>query len=151
MRRVASLLVLSLLIVACARTETAQNDTAAMAMTPAALTDADFSGTWKGTAMMEGSDSVFVHWTQVCAAGSCTGTSEESKDTVMSTYRIDADSSIGVTSPYVEPSIGTVQVIDHWVARVSNGRVTGNGRIVLADRPDSVVMRYRFEGSRTAP
>jgi hypothetical protein len=151
MRRAASLLVFLTLIVACARTETAQTDTAAMAMAPAALTDADFAGTWKGNAMMEGSDSVFVHWTQVCAAGTCTGTSEESKDTVISTYRIDADSSIGVTAPYVDPAIGTAAVVDHWVARVSNGRVTGNGWFVLADRPDSVLMRYRFEGSRTAP
>jgi len=150
MRRVAPLLVFSLLILACAKTETAQSDSAAMTMAPAALTDVDFAGTWKGNAMIEGSDSVFAHWTQVCAAGTCSGTSEESKDTVMSTYRIDADSSIGVTPPFVDPAIGT-QVVDHWVARVSNGRVTGTGRIVLADRPDSVVMRYRFEGSRTAP
>lgn len=151
MRRVASLFVFSILVLACAKTETAQSDTTAMAMAPATLTDADFAGTWKGNAMMEGSDSVIQHWTQVCAAGTCTGTTEESKDTVVSTYRIDADSSIGVTPPYVDPAVGTAQVIDHWVARVSNGRVTGTGRIVLADRPDSVVMRYRFEGSRTAP
>jgi hypothetical protein len=151
MRRVPSLVGFSLLILACAKTETAQSDTAAMAMAPAALTDADFAGTWKGTAMAEGSDSVFARWTQVCAAGTCTGTSEESKDTVTSTYRIDADSSIGVTPPFINPAMGTAQVVDHWVARVSNGRVTGTGRIVLADKPDSVVMRYRFEGSRTAP
>lgn len=151
MRRVASLSVFSILVLACAKTETAQSDTSAMAMAPASLTDADFAGTWKGNMMMEGSDSVIVHWTQVCAAGACIGTSEESKDTVMSTYRIDADSSMGVTPPYVDPAAGTAPVIDHWVARVSDGRVTGHGRLVLADRPDSVVMRYRFEGSRTAP
>ena len=150
MRRVASLFVFSFLILACAKSETAQSDTAAMTMPPAALTDAEIAGTWKGNAMMEGSDSVFLHWTQVCANGTCTGTSEESKDTVVATYRIDADSSIGITQPYADPAIGA-QVIDNWVARVSNGRVTGHGRIVLADRPDSVLVRYRFEGSRTAP
>ena len=151
MRSVPTLLTLSLVLTACAKTETAQTDSAAATPTMTAattLTEADVAGTWKGTAMAEGSDSVMVHWTQVCAGGTCTGTTEESKDTVMSTYRLDADSSIGVSSPFTDPAIAPVPLVDHYVVRVSGTTVTGTGRFVLADKPDSVVMRFRFQGAR---
>ena len=150
MRSVPTLFTLSLVLAACAKTETAQTDSAAAAPTMAAatLTEADVAGTWKGTAMPEGSDSVFAHWTQVCGNGTCTLTTEESKDTVMSTYRLDADSSIGMSSPFTDPAIAPVPLIDHYVGRLSGTTITGTGRFVLADKPDSVVMRYRFQGTR---
>lgn len=135
-------------IIACGGAETPPADSAAMAAAPAALTDADVSGTWTGTAMMEGTDSVFSHWTQVCGAGSCTGTNQESPDTVRSTYVLDADSSMGVTQPFADPTMGGIMVTDNWVARISGNQVTGTGMIKLADRPDSVVARYRFSGSK---
>jgi hypothetical protein len=148
MRVTACLSLTAILLVACAKAETPPADTAAMApAAPAALTEADIAGTWTGTATPEGSDSVMAHWTQVCGGGTCTGTSQESKDTVMSTYTLSADSSIGVSSPYTDPTL-KVKVVDHWVARASNGQVTGTGAFHLADKPDSVVMRYRFQGTR---
>jgi hypothetical protein len=98
--------------------------------------------------MMENSESVLFHWTQVCGAGTCTGTNQESPgDTVRSTYTIDADSAHGVSQPTMDPML-KVRVIDHWVGRPSGGQVTGRGWMTLADKPDSVVMRYRFTGSR---
>jgi hypothetical protein len=147
---VAGAFIVALLATACGGGEQTPADSTAAATPPApvALTDADFSGTWQGTAMMEGSDSVFAHWTQVCGGGKCAGTSQESPDTVRSTYTIDADSSHGVSDPYAEPSLGGARVVDHWIARVSGGNVTGHAWLVLADKPDSVVMRYRFQGAR---
>lgn len=151
MRRAAAILSI-LALIACAKTETAKTDSAAAAPAPAALTDADFAGTWQGTLTPEGSDSVVAHWTQVCGAGTCRGTTQEAPgDTAVATYRIDADSSIGVTGSYVDKAISTAPIIDNWVARVSGTNITGHGWAVLADKPDSVVVRYRFTGTRTSP
>jgi hypothetical protein len=40
------------------------------------------------------------------------------------------------------------KVTDHWVVHLRDGKVVGTGEQRLADKPDSVVHRYRFEGSR---
>lgn len=134
------------LAMACAKSETPPADSAAPAM--AMLTEADVAGTWTGTAQMEGTDSTFLHWTQVCGSGTCRGTNQEQPgDTVVSTYTIDADSAIGHTQPYADKAMGNAMVTDNWVVRVSGGQVTGNGWLKLADK-DSVVARYRFTGSK---
>ena len=136
-------------VFACAKGEEMPADSAAMAAAPAALTEADVAGTWTGTAMMEGTDSVFAHWTQICANGTCRGTSTESpNDTVVSTYVISADSAVGTSTPQAQPGI-TGMVIDHWVVRVNGNQGTGTGMFTLADKPDSVVMRYRISGTKT--
>lgn len=141
-----------LVTLACSSGEKAAADSAAaspaVAAMSAALTDADVAGTWAGTAKAEGSDSVFVHWTQVCGSGACTGTAQEAPDTVRSTYRIDGDSVVGATGAYADPTMGGAKVIDNWVLRIAQGKLTGHGRYVLAEKPDSVVMRYTFEGAR---
>jgi hypothetical protein len=137
-------------IIACAKAETPPADSAAAAIGPAALTDADVSGTWTGTAMLEGTDSIIAHWTQVCGAGTCRGTSQESPgDTVVSTYVLEADSSRGTTQPYADKSLGGTMVIDNWVARISGNQVTGTGKFTLAAKPDSVLARYRIVGSKS--
>jgi hypothetical protein len=137
-------------IVACGGAETPPADSAAAAA-PAVITDADVSGTWTGTATIEGTDSVVAHWTQVCSAGSCRGTTQETPgDTVVSTYTIAADSAHGVSQPFADKSAGGVRVIDHWIAKPSGGsQMTGYGWFVLADKPDSVVARYRMTGTKT--
>jgi hypothetical protein len=146
--RVRLLLALPFLI-ACGGAETPPADSAAAAAAPAALTDADVSGTWTGTAMMEGTDSIVAHWTQVCGGGTCRGTSQEAPtDTVVSTYVLAADSSVGTSQPFTDKNMPGVQLIDNWVARISGNQVTGTGRFVLASKPDSVVMRYRIVGSK---
>lgn len=139
--------------VACAKTETPPADTAAAmapeapAMAPA-LTETDVAGTWKGTSMPAGSDSVVARWTQVCAAGSCKGTTEGSKVTVQSTYTLAGDSAVGVTTPYSDPAFKGATIIDTWVVRINGDSATGTGAMKLASKPDSVVMSYHFAGSR---
>ena len=135
-------------LIACGGAETPPADSAAAAA-PAALTDADVSGTWTGTAILEGTDSVIAHWTQVCGGGTCRGTSQESPgDTVVSTYVLEADSSRGTTQPYADKSLGGIMIIDNWVARISGTQVTGSGMFTLAAKPDSVLARYRIVGSK---
>jgi hypothetical protein len=120
-----------------------------MAAAPAALTEADVAGTWTGTAMPEGSDSVIANWTNICSAGTCRFTTTQSpKDTVSHTYVLEADSMRGTSTPYPEPAAGGAMVIDTWVARFVGTQVSGNGMAKLADKPDSVVMRYRFTGTK---
>jgi hypothetical protein len=136
-------------ILACGTSETPMADSAAMAAAPVMLTDADLAGTWSGTAMIEGTDSVVANWTNVCGNGTCRFTSIESpNDTVTQTYVLDADSTVGSSQPYAEPALGGVMVIDSWVGRISGNQITGTGMAKLADKPDSVVMRYRFTGTR---
>ena len=134
------------LVVACSKAE--QNQANAGTTGTMALTEADIAGTWTGTSMPMGSDSIIAHWTQVCANGACTGTSQEMADTIRSTYTLSGDSAAGKSEPFADPSMGGANVIDAWVARPSNGKVVGTGEFVLAEKPDSVLMRYRFEGSR---
>jgi hypothetical protein len=112
------------------------------------MTEADVVGTWTGESKMAGSDSVVAHWTNVCGGGSCTATTQENTDTVRATYTMDADSSHGVSAPYVASNMGGARVVQHWIARASGNAVTGNSWVVLADKPDSVLARTTFTGTR---
>lgn len=138
------------LLVACAQTDMAETDSAAMAAAPAAtLTEADVAGSWSGLATLAGTDSVIAHWTQVCGSGTCRGTSQEApNDTVMATYTIMADSVVGQSTPFVDPSTPGVEIVDHWAVHFSGDSVTGMGRFVLASNPDSVVGSYMIRGAR---
>jgi hypothetical protein len=149
MRRL--ILAVPFLLFACAKAETPPADSAALAATPPALTDADVAGTWKGTVTPEGSDSVLAHWTEICAAGTCRFTTQEApKDTTTATYVIEGDSVRATSSPYKDAMVAQgAMIVDRWVARFSGGQVTGHGMATLADKPDSVVMRYRFTGTKT--
>jgi hypothetical protein len=157
MRRVLKLIPVVVAVLACAKTETpaadsTKSDTAmAPAMAPAvapALTEADVAGTWKGTNMPMGSDSVFAKWTQVCGAGSCKGTVEGSKVTIQAAYTMGGDSAVGVSQPFASPAAKGAKVIDTWVVRVKGDTATGTGAMKLASKPDSVVMAYHFAGTR---
>ncbi len=156
MRRLAKLIPFVAALVACSKSETpAADTTAAMAPEPAAavmpvaVTDADVSGTWTGTSTAVGSDSVMSHWTQVCASGSCKGTSTESKVTVASTYTLAGDSAVGVSKPFdgSGPMKGK-KLIDHWTVHFNGANATGTGMMSLASKPDSAVMNYTFTGSK---
>ncbi len=133
---------------ACAKGEEMPADSAAMAAAPAALTEADVAGTWTGTASTP-TDSVFAHFSIACGMGTCRlTTTENPKDTIQSTYVIAGDSSTGTSSPYADPMAKGAMVIDHYVARVTGGQVNGTGHITLADKPDSVIARYKFTGTK---
>jgi hypothetical protein len=139
-------------LAACAKKEAPPADTAAamappMAPAPAAaVTEADVAGTWKGTSSPMGSDSVISKWTQVCAAGTCKGTTEGSKMTILSKYTLAGDSAVGTSEPYTPPK--SPKVIDTWIVHFSGDNATGTGAMKLASKPDSVVMAYHFTGSR---
>jgi hypothetical protein len=153
MRRAASLIPL-VVILACTKSDTPAVDTsAAMAPAPAAapvaVSDADVTGTWTGTSSALGSDSVMSHWTQVCGSGSCKGTSTESKATIASTYTLAGDSAVGVSEPFDgEGPMKGQKLIDHWTVHFNGANATGTGMMMLASKPDSVVLRYTFTGSK---
>ena len=141
------------ILFACGRAETPPADTAAAAAAAAAapavvaLSEADLAGKWSGVSTMEAPDTGSMKWTQECAAGSCKGTVEGYKDPVMSTYVISGDSAIGTGAALMDPMLKKM-VTDHWVVHIRDGKVVGTGLNRLADKPDSIVFRYRFEGSR---
>lgn len=100
--------------------------------------------------MMEGSDSVVARWTVTSA----TGTEgrvvfEGSTDTVMFTHSFDADSFVGMSTPYADPTMaGTPQVTTRAVGRLIAGRLVGTATTMLASNPDSVVSRTRWEATK---
>ena len=153
MRRVVILISIVAAAMACAKTEAPPADTtAAMAPAPAAvaaLTEADVAGSWKGTNTPMESDSVVSRWTMVCGAGKCTGTVEGQKEAYAATYTLSGDSMIAASPPLPSPSGKGGKVIDSWVAHFSGTNVMGTGEEKLASKPDSVVMRYRWSGTRT--
>lgn len=125
------------------------DETAPAPAAPVAVTDAQVSGTWKGTSSPMTSDSVVSHWTQVCAAGKCSGTSTENpKQTIHSTYTLAADSAVGVSEPFAEASMKGVKVVDHWTVHFMGDSASGTGAFHLASKPDSIVMAYKFAGSK---
>jgi hypothetical protein len=139
------LLVLPILF-ACAKAETPPADSAAMA--PAALTEADVAGNWSGSLMAEGSDSVIATWTDSCGGGTCRLVASTAPDTVVFTYTLSGDSSMYSAAPHKSAAAGGAMVTDAGVARISGTQITGSGALRLADKPDSVVMRYRFTGTK---
>jgi hypothetical protein len=135
-------------VFACAKGGEAPADSAAMAAAPAPVTDADVAGTWTGMFKPDGQDSTFA-FTDICGGGTCRLIAANAPtDTVTSTYTIDADSVHGVSTPYVDKTMGNATLIDHWIARPKAGQVTGRGWMVLASKPDSVVLRYTFTATR---
>jgi len=136
------------LLVACARAETPPADSAAAAA-PAMLTEADVAGSWSGNFMMEGSDSVVATWSDTCGAGTCRlVTSNAPNDTISFSYTLSGDSAIFTAPAHKDPMAGGAMVTDAGVARITGNQISGNGMIRLADKPDSVVMRYRFTGTK---
>ena len=134
-------------LIACGRAETPPADSAAMA--PAMLTEADVAGSWSGNLMMEGSDSVIATWSDTCGAGTCRlVTSTAPQDTVVFTYMIEGDSLRYSVGPHPDPTMGGTMVTDGGVARISGSQISGYGAVRLADKHDSVAMRYRFTGTK---
>ena len=157
MRRTLILLSVAAVAVACAKKEEAPpaaDTTAAAAPAPAppapvAVADADVAGTWTGTSTSMTSDSVISHWTQKCGAGKCEGTSTEDKGTTLhSTYVLAGDSAVGKSLPYTTKGMKGAKVFDTWTVHFSGTNASGTGAMKLASKPDSVVMAYKFTGSK---
>lgn len=158
MRRVSMLLTAVVVTVACSKTETPAADTAAAAAAPApapaavvAVTEPEIAGTWTGTSMPMGSDSVVAKWKQVCAAGTCKGTTEGSKVTVTAAYTLAGDSAVGTSKPYSDPSnkmLKGAKAVDSWIVHFNGDSASGTGATKLASKPDSVMMAYHFVGTK---
>ncbi len=153
MRRVA-LLIAAASLAACAKTETAKTDSAAMAAPPSppALSAADVAGTMNGQVMAQNSDSVLDHFSCMTAPtgneSRCVGQSAP-KDTTVYTYTLSADSVMWTSAPYAPPTPPkSPELIDHVVGRLSGGTWTGTVVSVLAAKPDSVVMRARWQATK---
>lgn len=132
--------------IACGRAETPGTDSAAGA--PAPLTEADVAGSWSGNLMAEGSDSVIATWTDTCGGGTCRlVASNAPNDTIAFSYTIAGDSLTYSAGPNKDAQTGAM-VTDAGVARIAGNQITGGGMVRLADKPDSVVMRYRFTGTK---
>lgn len=146
----AAFVLLPLLVIGCAKSETPKSDSTATPATPAAtISEADVAGTWTGTAKIAGTDSVIAHWTQICGGGTCRGFSQEDmKDTIPSTYTIMGDSAVGQSQPHALPGMPVGQIVEHWIVHPTGATLTGAGRYTLASKPDSVVARFTFEGSK---
>jgi hypothetical protein len=155
------LLIGAALFVACAKKEAGVADSSAAAAAtpapapaaPAALTAADLVGTWNGQSMAQGSDSVIGRFTCVQPA-----TGNESKcvdaaapkDTTVYTYTISGDSVMFTSAPYTPPAPPkSPKVIDHVVGRKAGDKWMGTAVTTLASKPDSVVVRTRWEATKS--
>jgi type IV secretory pathway TrbL component len=115
---------------------------------PPALTEADVAGNWAASLMPEGSDSVLTTATYTCGSGSCRFVSALApNDTVPFTYTISGDSTVYSAAAYKDAQSGAM-VTNSGVSRVSGNTASGSGMVRLADKPDSVVLRYRFTATR---
>lgn len=147
--------------VACAKKEAGVSDSSAAAAAapapapaaPAALTATDLVGTWNGQSMAEGSDSVIGRWTCVQPP-----TGNESKcvdavspkDTTVYTYTISGDSVMFTSAPFTPPAPAkSPKLIEHVVGRKAGDKWTGTSVATLASKPDSVVMRMRWEATKS--
>ena len=144
-------------LVACAKKEAGVADSSAAVSAapaaPAALTAADLVGTFNGQSMGLGSDSVIARWTCVQPA-----TGNESKcvdaaapkDTTVYTYTLSGDSVMFMSAAYTPPAPPkSPQVIDHVVGRKVGDKWMGTVVTTLASKPDSVVMRTRWEATKS--
>lgn len=150
-------LLLLAVFAACAKND-APADTAAAAPAPApappALTAADLAGTWNGHTMPANSDSVLVRWT-LSQVNDSVGVLkfEGTRDSVMFTRRLDADSLIAESRPYRSPIAprGSPLTTFYSVGRLSGGTLRGTVVHRLATNADSVVNRGRWEATRATP
>ncbi len=133
-------------VIGCAKADAPKEEAATPA--PAAMTEADIVGTWSGE-FHSLSDSLLGQWTQVCAGGTCRGTVVGRPDTVLSTYVLNADSAIGSVGATSDPAFPGIKVTEQWVTRLAGpGKLVGTGKYMLAEKPDSVLLRFRFAGSK---
>jgi hypothetical protein len=147
-------------LVACAKKDAGVADSSAAAAAatpaapaaPAALTEADLVGTFTGQSMPQSSDSVLARWTCVQPPtgnqSKCVDAAAP-KDTNVYTYTLSGDSVMFTSAAYTPPAPPkSPKVIDHVVGRKSGDKWVGTAVTVLASKPDSIVMRTRWEATK---
>ena len=118
---------------------------------PAMLTAEAVNGTWNGTTMGGGGDSVTSRWTYTRNAdGTASFVYEGSSDTVSYATVVSGDSIVSTSEPYTPPAApaGSPQIMVRSVGRLIGGRLVGTSAVMLATSPDSVVARGRWEATR---
>lgn len=142
---------------ACGGSDEQAGDTAGTdpGVTPAAptatLTAAQLEGRWNGITRAAGTDSVLARWTSSQSSDSTfVVVFQDGGDSSTYTRRFDADSMIATSQPYARPSAPQgLRVITRSIGRLqADGRLVGTTTNMLADRPDSVIGRGRFEATR---
>jgi hypothetical protein len=148
------LLVLAVALAACSKAETPATDTTAMApamAAPTALTAADVTGSWNVVGMGETGDSITGRWTTVNVDDtSGVLTPEGSTEKIPFKRMFDADSMIVTsTAAYSNPADAKgPKLMFRSVGRLKDGKLVGTSATMLADKPDSVVQRGRWEATR---
>lgn len=148
------LLVLAVALAACSKAETPAADTTAMApamAAPAALTAADVTGSWNVVGMGETGDSITGRWTTVNVDDtSGVLTPEGSTEKIPFKRMFDADSMIVMsTAAYSNPADAKgPKLMFRSIGRLKDGKLMGTSATMLADKPDSVVQRGRWEATR---
>lgn len=144
-----AMLLAAFAVFACAKSETPAADSPAVAAGPAPLTAADVAGTWNGMTMMENSDSVVSRWTVTGDGTNGKWISDAMKDSVATSTTYDADSMIVTSVPYKDPlQKGNPTVTFRSVGRLTGGKLVGTATVMPADKPDSVVARFRWEATK---
>jgi hypothetical protein len=146
---------------ACAKKEAPMTDTTAVATptatpapppAPAAVTAADFAGTYTGESKREGSDSVVGKWTTTQVNDTTDKlTLAGVKEPITYHVKYDADSFIGTSQPYTDPSLpkGTGKVVFKTVGRKTSANgVAGWAALHLVSKPDSVVSKVTWVGTK---
>ena len=144
-------MLLAAFLVACGPAEQPAVDTPATAG-PAPISAADLAGTWTGTMMAEGSDSVLGRFTVVNPTGNDAKiVTEGSRDSVAMSHTFDADSFVATSAVYTDQNLpGKPQVTTRAVGRlVMPGQARGTSTIMLASKPDSVLLRTRWEATKS--
>jgi hypothetical protein len=143
------LLLGAVLLAACAKGDAPATDTMAMdtAARTTTLSAADVEGTWSGSTMMEGSDSVVSRWTATGRGSEGALVYEGTTDSIRYTTTFDGDSMVVVSQPHSSP-VDQQQVTFRSVGRLQGGRLVGTATNHPAGNADSVIVRSRWEATR---
>jgi hypothetical protein len=148
------ILLLPLVLWACGGAKEAPPAEAPAAM-PAALTAADVVGSYTGTTMANGTDSVLSTWTSVAMTNDAGGLEGKlvnqaaPNDTVAFTGMLSADSVIWTSSPFMQPGApaGSPQLMWTAVGRAAGNAWTGTAVTMVAGT-DSVVQNSHWTATR---
>ena len=150
-------LLVAAVLTACSKAEAPKADTAASVAPagapaapppPAALTAADLAGTWHGESKLEGKDSVVAKWTLTRVSDSTgTLTYDGTKMAIPYSIKLDADSMISTSQPYLPPK-GKVKQVFHAVGWMKDGKLSGHSTATMASKPDSVLGKITWVATK---
>lgn len=152
------LLLLPLVLWACGGAKDApMDDSAAMAAAPAALTDADVTGSYAGATTVPADtmqNTTWTAWIMSDGMGGLTGkivTASAPADTISFTQTLSGDSTINASAPFTPPGAAADSPQMAWI---SIGRTSGDnawtGTVAwMVAGSDSVTMTGNWTATRT--